>query len=87
MTAKDAFGNTANGYTKTLTLSIKNGTGHGGANLTGCTSSLSSGVTTFAGCAITTNGTGYELNALDVDGHQFRIQRDERDHRHQDGGR
>ena len=65
VTAKDTYGNVATGYAKTITLSIKSGTGTSGAVLSGCTSSLSSGITTFAGCAINVNGTAYQLNATD----------------------
>ena len=65
VTAKDAYGNVATGYAKTVTLSIKSGTGPTGAVLSGCTSSLAGGVTTFSGCAVSLSGTGYQLNASD----------------------
>jgi hypothetical protein len=65
LTAKDTYGNVATGYAKTVTLSIKSGTGQTGATLNGCTSSLSAGLTTFAGCQVSLSGSGYELNASD----------------------
>ncbi|MGA8717482.1 MAG: hypothetical protein WB557_05715, partial [Solirubrobacteraceae bacterium] len=65
VTAKDAYGNVATGYAKTVTLSIKSGTGPNGAVLSGCTSALSAGVTTFSGCQVSLSGTGYQLNAGD----------------------
>jgi len=65
VTAKDAYGNVATGYAQTVTLSIKSGTGPSGAVLSGCTSSLAGGVTTFSGCAVSLSGTGYQLNASD----------------------
>jgi len=65
VTAKDSYGNVATGYAKTVTLSIKGGTGPNGATLSGCTSSLSAGLTTFSGCQVSLAGSGYELNATD----------------------
>ena len=65
VTAKDAYGNVATGYAKTVTLSIKSGTGPTGAVLSGCTSALSAGVTTFSGCQVSLSGTGYQLTASD----------------------
>jgi hypothetical protein len=65
VTAKDAYGNMATGYAKTVTLSIKTGTGPTGGALSGCTSALSAGVTTFSGCEVSPNGNGYQLNAGD----------------------
>ncbi len=65
VTAKDAYGNVATGYAKTVTLSIKSGTGPAGGALSGCTSVLSAGVTTFSGCEVSPNGNGYQLNAGD----------------------
>jgi hypothetical protein len=65
VTAKDVYGNVATGYAKTVTLSIKSGTGPNGAVLSGCTSSLSAGLTTFAGCEVSLSGAGYQLNATD----------------------
>jgi trimeric autotransporter adhesin len=63
--ARDGYGNVATGYAKTVALSIKSGTGPTGASLTGCTSSLSAGVTTFSGCQVSLSGSGYVLNAGD----------------------
>lgn len=65
VTATDAYGNAAGAYATTVTLSIKSGAGPTGAALTGCTSSLVGGVTTFSGCEVTLGGTGYQLNASD----------------------
>jgi hypothetical protein len=65
VTAKDAYGNVATGYAKTVTLSIKTGTGPTGGALSGCTGALSAGVTTFSGCEVSPNGTGYQLTASD----------------------
>lgn len=65
LTVKDAYGNVATGYSNTVTLSIKSGTGPAGAALSGCTSSLSAGVITFSGCQVSLSGTGYQLNATD----------------------
>ncbi|HXE44094.1 MAG TPA: hypothetical protein VN635_02745 [Conexibacter sp.] len=64
VTALDAGGNTATSYAGTVTLSIASG-GAGGAALSGCTSSLRSGVTTFSGCKIDKVGTSYVLQARD----------------------
>ena len=65
VTAKDAYGNVATGYAKTVTLSIKSGTGPAGGVLSGCTSSLAAGVTTFLACEVSLSGAGYQLNATD----------------------
>ena len=65
VTAKDAYGNVATGYAKTITLSIKSGTGPAGATISGCTSVLSNGVTTFSSCQVSVAGSGYELSATD----------------------
>ena len=65
VTAKDAYGNVATGYAKTVTLAIKSGTGPTGAVLSGCTNALSAGVTTFSGCVVSLSGTGYQLTAGD----------------------
>jgi hypothetical protein len=66
VTAKDAYGNVATGYAQTVTLSIKSGTGPAGAVLSGCSSTLSAGVTTFSGCEVSLSGTpAYQLNASD----------------------
>ena len=63
VTAQDAGGNTATGYAGTVTLSIARGTT--GATLSGCTSALRGGVTTFAGCTLDKVGTTYVLLASD----------------------
>ena len=66
VTAKDSYGNVATGYAKTVSLSIKSGTGPNGATLSGCTSSLSAGVTTFSACQVSLGGAAaYQLNATD----------------------
>jgi hypothetical protein len=64
VTAQDAAGNTATRYSGTVTLSIASG-GAAGAALSGCTSTLSAGVTTFRGCAIDRVGANYVLAARD----------------------
>jgi len=64
VTAQDAAGNTATSYTGTVALSISSG-GAGGAVLSGCTGTLSAGVTTFRGCTIDRVGTSYVLLARD----------------------
>jgi hypothetical protein len=63
VTAQDAFGNTATSFAGTVSLAIKQNTGTGGATLSGCSGSLSAGVTTFSGCKIDKSGTGYKLRA------------------------
>jgi hypothetical protein len=65
VTAKDAYGNVATGYAKTVTLSVKPGTGPAGGVISGCTSSLTAGVTAFSHCAVSPSGSGYQLNATD----------------------
>ncbi len=65
VTAEDAYGNTVSSYSGTVSLSIKSGTGTGGAVLSGCTGSRSGGVTSFSGCQINLAGSGYQLNASD----------------------
>jgi hypothetical protein len=65
VTAQDALGNVATGYTGTVTLSILRG-GTAGAALSTCVGTLRSGVTTFAGCKIDKAGTGYVLRASDT---------------------
>ena len=68
VTVEDAGGNTVTGDTSTVTLSITGGTpstGGPGA-LSGCApTAASAGVATFTGCSINTEGTGYELHAVD----------------------
>ncbi len=61
--AVDAGGNVVTSFAGTITLSIHAGTGTVGAVLSGCSGSLSSGVTTFSGCKLDKSGTGYELRA------------------------
>ena len=66
VTAKDTYGNVATGYAKSVTLSIKSGTGPSGAVLSGCTGSLAAGVTAFSGCQVSLGGgPAYQLNASD----------------------
>jgi hypothetical protein len=68
VTVEDAGGNPATGDTSTVTLSITAGTpatGGPGA-LSGCApTAASAGVASFAGCSIDTEGTGYQLHAVD----------------------
>jgi hypothetical protein len=65
LTAFDSFGNTVTSYAKSVSLSIKSGTGTAGSILSGCTSSLSTGVTTFSGCQINNSGSSFQLSASD----------------------
>jgi hypothetical protein len=65
VTAFDAFGNVATGYSGTVTLAIKSGTGAGGASLSGCSANRSNGVVTFTGCRISLSGSNYQLRASD----------------------
>jgi hypothetical protein len=67
VTALDAGGNTVTNYSGTVTLSITSGTPTSGGpgNLSGCSGTLSNGVTSFAGCKINTSGNGYKLDASD----------------------
>jgi len=65
ITAQDAGGNTATGYSGNVSLSIVFGTGTTGATLSGCSASLRSGATTFSGCQIDKTGTSYQLRARD----------------------
>ncbi|HUE09230.1 MAG TPA: RHS repeat-associated core domain-containing protein [Acidimicrobiales bacterium] len=64
---KDAGGNVIAGNTDAITLSIKNGTGTSGANLTCTTNPVSAadGVAQFGGCAIDDAGNAYQLTATD----------------------
>src|SRR5581483_11790613 len=64
---EDAHNNVVTGDSSQVTLAIKSGTGTAGAALTCTTNPLaaSSGVATFAGCAIDKAGTGYQLHATD----------------------
>jgi len=66
VTLKDSVGNVATGSSALVTLAIAAGTGTSGATLTcsgGNALNASSGVATFAGCAINKAGTGYKLTA------------------------
>jgi trimeric autotransporter adhesin len=66
VTAADAGGNSVTTYAGTVTLTIASGTGTVGAALSGCTGTLTRGVTTFTGCKIDKAGTGYRLRASDT---------------------
>src|SRR5439155_620056 len=61
VTARDANGNTATGFTGNVTLAI--GTNAGGGTLSGATHAAVGGVATFAGRPIDQGGTGYTLTA------------------------
>ena len=62
VTARDAFGNTATGFTGTVTVAI--GTNPGGGTLSGTTSvGAVNGVATFANLSINKAGSGYTLQA------------------------
>ncbi|MGB2711420.1 MAG: hypothetical protein WBC33_07870 [Conexibacter sp.] len=61
--AVDAGGNVVTSFAGTVTLAIRSGTGTSGAVLSGCSGSLSNGVTTFSGCKIDKSGSGYQLRA------------------------
>src|SRR5439155_13007588 len=62
VTARDANGNTATGFTGNVTLAI--GTNPSGGVLSGtATHAATGGVATFAGLAIDKTGTGYTLTA------------------------
>src|SRR5207237_889230 len=61
--AEDAGGNVVISYSGTVSLSIKSGTGTTGATLSGCSGTLSNGVTSFSGCKIDKSGAGYVLTA------------------------
>ncbi|HEV3329142.1 MAG TPA: fibronectin type III domain-containing protein, partial [Acidimicrobiales bacterium] len=63
----DADGNVVTSDASSVTLSIAAGTPTSGGPgaLSGCASGESLGVFTFAGCQITTAGSGYELTATD----------------------
>jgi trimeric autotransporter adhesin len=62
VTAQDAGGNVVTGYAATVALSVLSGPA--GATLSGCTSTLSRGVTTFSGCKLDKAGS-YTLRASD----------------------
>jgi hypothetical protein len=62
VTARDPFGNTATGFTGTVTVAI--GTNPAGGTLSGTTAVAAvTGVATFANLSINTVGTGYALTA------------------------
>lgn len=64
VTAKDALGNTATGFTGDVTVTITGGTGTGGATLSGTTTvAAAAGVATFSTLSIDKTGTGYKLSA------------------------
>ncbi len=65
VTARDANGNTVLDYSGSVTLAIVSGTGTAGAALSGCSGTLTNGVTTFTGCAIDKNGSNYRVRASD----------------------
>ena len=61
VTAEDVNGHAATAYIGTVSVSIKGATS---ATLSGCSASLSSGVSTFSGCQIDKSGS-YQLTATD----------------------
>ncbi len=64
VTARDALGNTATGFTGNITVAIASGTGTAGAVLSGTlTRSAVSGVATFNNLSIDRAGQGYRLRA------------------------
>jgi trimeric autotransporter adhesin len=69
VTVEDAAGNVVTGDSSNVTLSITGSTPtSGGPGVVSCTTNpvaASSGVATFAGCAINTAGIGYKLHAAD----------------------
>jgi hypothetical protein len=64
VTARDSLGNTATGFSGTVTVAITGGTGKAGAALRG-TSSVAAvaGVATFSGLSVDSVGTGYTFTA------------------------
>jgi hypothetical protein len=60
---KDSAGNLVSGDSSVVTLAI--GSNPGSGTLSGCTTSTTNGVATFAGCNIDKVGTGYTLTATD----------------------
>src|SRR5205807_405479 len=65
VTARDAGGNTVTSYAGLLSPSLNRATGTSGAVLSGCSGTLSNGVTSFSGCKIDKSGAGYVLTASD----------------------
>jgi trimeric autotransporter adhesin len=61
VTGTDAGGNPVAGYSGTIAITVE----RDASALTGCTSSVSSGTTTFSNCRITTAASGYVLHASD----------------------
>ncbi|HXJ30432.1 MAG TPA: hypothetical protein VNG35_07320, partial [Gemmatimonadales bacterium] len=65
VTARDATGGVATGFSGAVTLSITAGTGTAGAILSGTvTANAVAGVATFANLSIDNSGTGYRLSAV-----------------------
>ncbi|HET7250881.1 MAG TPA: hypothetical protein VFI79_13610 [Gemmatimonadales bacterium] len=65
VTARDATGSVAIGFSGAVTLSISAGTGTAGATLSGTvTANAVAGVATFSNLSIDNSGTGYRLNAV-----------------------
>jgi hypothetical protein len=65
VTARDATGSVATGFSSAVTLSISAGTGTAGAILSGTvTANAVAGVATFANLSIDNSGTGYRLSAV-----------------------
>jgi hypothetical protein len=64
VTARDAFGNTATGFSGNVTVAITSGTGTAGAVLSGTvTVAASAGVATFSNLSINLTGNSYTLTA------------------------
>ena len=65
VTARDATGGVATGFSGAVTLSISAGTGTAGAVLSGTlTANAVAGVATFANLSVDNSGTGYRLSAV-----------------------
>ncbi|MBS1870441.1 MAG: hypothetical protein JSS99_12345 [Actinobacteria bacterium] len=62
VTAFDAGGNVATGYSGTLVASV---TGPGGGSVGGCQQVLAGGVTTFSRCKVNKTGTNYVFHVTD----------------------
>jgi type II secretory pathway pseudopilin PulG len=62
---EDASGNIISADASNVTLGITAGSGSTGAAMTGCSSTNSGGVTTYAGCKIDKSGSSYSLTATD----------------------
>ena len=61
--AVDAGGNVVTSFAGTVTLSIRPLSNPSGGTLSGCSGTLTNGVTTFSGCKLDKAGTGYRLRA------------------------